>query len=381
MSTPLHRLFNPQRFADPLERRQAALLQVILIVLLVGALLGVGFTLDDTTWHARLISLATVGLALLVQSSGLLALHRGRLGLAVLIAALGNLFTLAIPLFTAPFSRSGDVLLLLLLPVTLAGLAGTRRVLMLSVSTSIALVLSRVVLSVLPTSGAPAALAAGNQTLGLAGAFVLVVGALGVFCDRFSDTLRDTLAKAIARQYELEQVRAAQAATIHERTTALQTALDAVTQREAALAQTVADFQASQMTIRELSAPAIPVLPGVLVVPLIGALDSTRARVFHEQVLAAVERYQARKIIVDLTGVPLVDTQVAQVLLQTAAALRLLGARVLLVGIRPEVAQTVVALGIDLRDLASYGDLQAAVLALLASARGAPLRDAATQRW
>jgi rsbT co-antagonist protein RsbR len=86
--------------------------------------------------------------------------------------------------------------------------------------------------------------------------------------------------------------------------------------------------------------------------------------------LAAVERTRSTHVIFDITGVPIVDTHVAQVLLQTTAALRLLGARVLLVGIRPEVAQTIIALNIDMGMLSTYPDLQEAVFALLAQRNG-----------
>jgi anti-anti-sigma factor len=132
------------------------------------------------------------------------------------------------------------------------------------------------------------------------------------------------------------------------------------------LAQTLDDLRASQETLRELSAPIIPVLPGVLVAPLIGALDSTRAAVLTSNILRMVQSHQARYVIIDITGVPFVDTHVAGILMRAAAAVRLLGAQVWLVGIRPEVAQTIVILGIDLQTISTHPDLQAAVTLLSA---------------
>jgi rsbT co-antagonist protein RsbR len=82
-----------------------------------------------------------------------------------------------------------------------------------------------------------------------------------------------------------------------------------------------------------------------------------------------VERERARHVIFDITGVPIVDTHVAQVLIQTTMAVRLLGADTLLVGIRPEVAQTLVALNVDLGGLRTYPNLREAVGALLATRR------------
>lgn len=172
---------------------------------------------------------------------------------------------------------------------------------------------------------------------------------------------RDRVLIAHTREQELKEVQQTQEALIAERTASLQEALQTVEQREAALAQTVAELQASKNTVRELSAPIIPVLQGVLVAPLIGSIDTIRAITFQTNVLQMVESWKAHSVVFDVTGVPVVDTQVSQVLLETADAVRMLGATVSLVGVRPEVAQTIVGLGIDLSGIPSYPDLQAAV--------------------
>ena len=77
--------------------------------------------------------------------------------------------------------------------------------------------------------------------------------------------------------------------------------------------------------------------------------------------LSATERHRARMVIVDVTGVPIIDTQVARVLLKVASAIRLLGAETVLVGLRPELAQTIIGLGLDLTSLVTRADLQSAV--------------------
>lgn len=118
-------------------------------------------------------------------------------------------------------------------------------------------------------------------------------------------------------------------------------------------------------TIQELSAPVIPVLPGVLIAPLIGTIDDQRATTFQENVLRTVEQTSAKHVLIDITGVPVVDTHVAELFIQTAEALRLIGAHIQLVGVRPEVAQTIIALGLDLSVLTPAADLQAAVQKLL----------------
>ena len=113
--------------------------------------------------------------------------------------------------------------------------------------------------------------------------------------------------------------------------------------------------------IRELSTPLIPITDDVLVMPLIGAVDSRRAHDVLERLLAGMAELRARAVIVDITGVNVVDTQVADALLRAAQAIRLLGARVVLTGIRPEVAQTLVGLGVDLRHIVTLSTLQAGI--------------------
>ena len=102
-----------------------------------------------------------------------------------------------------------------------------------------------------------------------------------------------------------------------------------------------------QAAIRELSTPVIRVHNRVLLLPLIGAIDSHRAEQIMDSVLLKVAEAQARCIIIDIAGVPIVDTKVADSLVKTTAAVRLLGAEVILTGITAEVARTVVQLGVD----------------------------------
>jgi ribose transport system substrate-binding protein len=111
--------------------------------------------------------------------------------------------------------------------------------------------------------------------------------------------------------------------------------------------------------IQELSTPLIPVSDSVLVVPLIGAIDTLRAAQITTSLLEAVSQEGVEVLIIDITGVAVVDTSVVNYLLQTTRAAQLLGATVALVGIKPEIAQTIVQLGIDLSSIVTYSTLQA----------------------
>ncbi|RWZ52253.1 STAS domain-containing protein [Halobacillus fulvus] len=103
-----------------------------------------------------------------------------------------------------------------------------------------------------------------------------------------------------------------------------------------------------RMALQELSAPLIPVMENITIMPLIGTIDTERAKLVMENLLDGVIKHNAEVVLIDITGVPVVDTMVAHHIIQAAEAVRLIGSRCILVGIRPEIAQTIVNLGIDL---------------------------------
>lgn len=121
-------------------------------------------------------------------------------------------------------------------------------------------------------------------------------------------------------------------------------------------------IDAQQVAIRELSTPLIPLSPSVVLMPLIGSLDSYRAQLVMETLLEGIALHQAETAILDITGLSVVDTGVANALMQAAQAVRLLGARVVLTGIGPAMAQSLVHLGTDLTSVTTRGSLQSAVV-------------------
>lgn len=112
----------------------------------------------------------------------------------------------------------------------------------------------------------------------------------------------------------------------------------------------------------ELSTPVVKLWEGVVAVPLVGTLDSARAQVVMEKLLQTLVDTGSGYAIVDITGVPAVDTQVAQHILKTVVAARLMGAECIISGIRPQIAQTVVALGIEFGDIVTKSNLADALL-------------------
>lgn len=111
--------------------------------------------------------------------------------------------------------------------------------------------------------------------------------------------------------------------------------------------------------IRSASTPIAPIHDGILVVPLVGLFDGERAQSMTERLLARVGEARARVVILDVSGVPVFDAEAAHHIFRTAAAVRLLGARLIVVGLSPGVAQTVVELGVDLTGLTTLSTLQA----------------------
>lgn len=120
-------------------------------------------------------------------------------------------------------------------------------------------------------------------------------------------------------------------------------------------------IQAQRDALGALSTPVIPISDDTLVMPLVGVLDSQRMSQVHSMLLEEISRRRATTAIVDITGVGTVDSAVADMLLRAARAVRLLGAKVILTGIRPEVAQVLVAIGVDLAGIVTHGTLQAGI--------------------
>lgn len=124
----------------------------------------------------------------------------------------------------------------------------------------------------------------------------------------------------------------------------------------------IADRTHLSEMVQEMSTPVIRIHDQVVLLPLIGSIDTVRAHQIQTTMLKGIEKFRARKAIIDLTGVPIVDTQVASTLVDTTHASQLLGVEVIIVGISPDVAQSMVHLGIDLSRIVTLADLQSGIL-------------------
>jgi rsbT co-antagonist protein RsbR len=166
--------------------------------------------------------------------------------------------------------------------------------------------------------------------------------------------LRDVLARSLFQKYQADFA-------------LLNRVLDAYEPAANRIANTVAVgfvqerervIREQQEAIRELSTPVLQVRERLLILPIIGVIDAQRARQLTEQLLHAIRKNRARVVVIDITGVPSVDAKVANHLLQTVDATRLMGASVIVTGLSSEIALTLVTIGVDLTKINTVGDLQ-----------------------
>ena len=169
--------------------------------------------------------------------------------------------------------------------------------------------------------------------------------------------LRDVLARSLFAKYQTDF-------------TMLNRILDAYEPAANRIANTVAVgfvqekervIREQQEAIRVLSTPVLQVRERLLILPIIGVIDPQRARQLTEQLLRGIRSNRAKVVVIDITGVPVMDATVANHLVQTVEATRLLGATVIITGLSPEIAQTLVTLGVDLSKMNTVGDLQGGI--------------------
>ena len=351
-------------YTDPFQRAQAQLLQAILFILMMVLLAGVPVSLTATTLIERTVSSVLLVALVLILGSALILLRRGQQHRAAQLTVFSLALLLLLTTIPTGIEDSRAVFMQFAVPLVLAGLLCDRRTLL---AVCVFLISAVIGIARLESSGSPLVrfAPAGFNPLLTTASFVLTVVVLALLVERFGTAFLQALWQARQRESDLEALRGGLERQVIERTDALQQALGEVEQREQALTETLANLRASEATVTALSAPVIPVLPGVLVVPVIGTLDAGRSEMLRSKVLEAINDLRASSLIIDITGVVVVDEAVAEAVLSTAAACRLLGARVWLVGVRPEVAQTITALQMDMGDIQTQATLQEAVRTLL----------------
>jgi rsbT co-antagonist protein RsbR len=166
--------------------------------------------------------------------------------------------------------------------------------------------------------------------------------------------LRDVLARSLFAEYQEDLDLLNRALDVYEPAAnriAVTVGVSFVEERERVIGE-------QQEAMRELSTPVLQLRDRLLILPIIGNLDPSRARQLTEQLLGAIQENRARVVVIDITGVATIDRSVANHLVQTVEASRLMGASAILTGLSSEIAQTLVDLGVDLSMMKTVGDLQ-----------------------
>jgi rsbT co-antagonist protein RsbR len=337
------------------RRRGRTIIMISLLLLgLITLALPVVATRPDP-----LPSIIAVGMGLLLISGAIYLARTGRVGVAGWVLVGFSLLSVAIPILLR--SEVTSTLFYLLLPVIIAGMVLRPWQVWPVLAVAFAILATDVLgtdpelLRISVNFDIVVNCALMLTTLGMI-AFLGARVTAGGFTD--AAQARSEAEQAALRLAELNN---SLEQRVSDQTAELRLALSEVETRAAVQTELLAENAAQRNAIRELSIPVLPVSRDTLVMPLVGALDSARISELQTRALQAIEQFRARRLLLDITGVPVVDTHVAQGLIQAILATRLLGAEPILIGVRPEVAQTLVALGVDLADVHTEASLASAL--------------------
>ncbi len=341
--------------ADAEEQRRAHNVIIVALGMIVLATVSMLLTFSQAQMQAGQIAIIAIVVGIIIYSAAIIAARSGHVLLgSMLVIGITTLGTLA----TLPTSEVLTTPFYLTLAIMIAG--ATLRPMQIWITLVVVLIALWIVILI-----PPARFLATNigRTAAFGSSFLLIMATLLTFLSARST---ERALKSAFESRQVAQLAAAEAAQANadlerrvvERTQALSDAYERERAQGDELRASVETQQTLSQTILELAMPVIPLNEHVLIVPLIGNIDSSRAAQLLSTVLEQVERRHARGLILDVTGISVIDTAVAQTLLRVADANRLLGTRTVLVGIRPEVAQTLVTLGVDLHNLLTASSLQ-----------------------
>ncbi|MDZ4718821.1 MAG: STAS domain-containing protein [Roseiflexaceae bacterium] len=341
--------------ADAEEQRRAHNVIIVALGMIVLATVSMLLTFSQAQMQAGQIAIIAIVVGIIIYSAAIIAARSGHVLLgSMLVIGITTLGTLA----TLPTSEVLTTPFYLTLAIMIAG--ATLRPMQIWITLVVVLIALWIVILI-----PPARFLATNigRTAAFGSSFLLIMATLLTFLSARST---ERALKSAFESRQVAQLAAAEAAQANadlerrvvERTQALSEAYERERAQGDELRASVETQQTLSQTILELAMPVIPLNEHVLIVPLIGNIDSSRAAQLLSTVLEQVERRRARGLILDVTGISVIDTAVAQTLLRVADANRLLGTRTVLVGIRPEVAQTLVTLGVDLHNLLTASSLQ-----------------------
>ncbi|XSG74571.1 STAS domain-containing protein [Herpetosiphon llansteffanensis] len=355
-----------------IERRQARAFQAIVLGLFVIAVFGVissvfiflAFPATADSFKQLLMAMAAYSIMGIGSAIALHQVRHDALQRAAIIVSASIQLMLLIGYAVVGILRENSThgFVFFTIPLIISALLNNRKVLIINAAVSIAIV---VTVGVLESAGI-------LQPIDMIESFwvifvTLTIGIISqaLLVERFGSSLHMEIYNLLQREDEAQQLHNLLEQKVVERNQSLQQALDEIAQREHVLQQALDELQVSQTIVSQLNIPVIPVLPRVLIAPLIGEMAAEHAQSLKNDIFAAIERVHAHTIILDITGVSLIDQVVAETIIQIAKASHLLGTQTILVGLRPEVATALVNLNLQVNMVKNYLTLEKAMQPLL----------------
>ncbi|KPL85202.1 STAS domain-containing protein [Herpetosiphon geysericola] len=355
-----------------IERRQARAFQAIVLGLFVIAVFGVIssaliFVIFPATADTFKQLLMAMGAYSIMGIGSAIALHQVRhdaLQRAAIIVSGSIQLMLLLGYAVVGILRENSTygFVFFTIPLIISALLNNRRVLIINAAISIVIVM---LVGILEYTDILKPIDMLESFWVVFVTIIIGISSQALLVERFGSSLHMEIYTLLQREDEAQQLHNLLEQKVAKRNQSLQTALDELAQREHGLQQALEELQISQTIVAQLNIPVIPVLPRVLIAPLIGEMAADHAQSLKNDIFAAIERVHAHTIILDITGVSLIDQVVAETIIQIAQASRLLGTQTILVGLRPEVATALVNLNLQVNMVKNYLTLEKAMQPLL----------------
>lgn len=285
---------------------------------------------------------------------------------AILIAS--SIFCgITLVLIATGVTRSGGLLFVYSLPLTIMGIVWGRKGLMLFGGASM---LTVGILALLEYTDSFSSTMSLEEPSEIFLTFLLPFLLLFLILERSHTSARRALLAGIERSKHLAEIQESLDKQIIERSQHLESTLARVHEQEQELQERLQELEHARKDLQERS-PILPVMPGLLVVPLVGELSAARAQQLHQQVLQRCHQERAQIAIFDLTGLASLDQAACQALRELALAIQMIGARFAMAGLRADIVDTLIANDIDRQNIEIYASLQEALASHLLSASSA----------
>lgn len=349
-------------FDDPSDREVGRLCIILLFTIAVGTFiwLPITFLVFETglgRMYANLPSMAFWLTSLVAYWR----IKKGKVLQGACLIALSLFCGITLVLTATGLTKSGGLLFVYSLPLTIIGIAWGRKGLLLFGAASLLVV---IILAFRDLNGNNLGQISLDEPDEMFQTFLFPFLLLFLILDRYHASTKKALVASIERGRHLSEIQQGLDKQIEERSQDLESILARMREQEQELQERLQELERARLNLQERS-PILPVSAGILVVPLVGELTSARAQQLHQQVLHSCHQQHAHKVIFDLTGLASLDQAASQSLLELAAAIQMIGARLAMAGLRADIVDSLIAYDIDHTAIEIYASLQEALTSQL----------------